>query len=135
MSHLSMEPQQGTCKLDKPQMLNRRANPHRLLMKTLFLITLACGTRVSELAAFTRIATIILLDAKSNISGWFSFPIEEPHHRPHTTKHRHKIPFSTPTILITTFSQLTHCTTRWHDFVFKIKNHDLILILNHLKFQ
>jgi len=50
--------------LGKSQFLNHRATPHDLLKKTLFLIALACGNRVSELAAFTRIATSILPGAK-----------------------------------------------------------------------
>jgi len=46
--------------LEQPQFLNHRASPHHLLMKTLFLTALACGNRVSEIAAFTRIAANIL---------------------------------------------------------------------------
>ena len=49
--------------LELPQYGNHRSTPSRLLMKTLFLIALASGNRVSEIAAFTRIGSSILPDS------------------------------------------------------------------------
>ena len=43
--------------LEQPEFLNHRATSHRLLMKTLFLVALATGNRVSEIAAFTRVGS------------------------------------------------------------------------------
>ena len=48
--------------LEQPQFELHRMSTHFLLMKTLFLITLATGNRVSELAAMTRIAILFTPD-------------------------------------------------------------------------
>ena len=53
--------------LEQPEFLNHRATPHRLLMKTLFLVALATGNRVSEIAAFTRVGSKILPGSKKAI--------------------------------------------------------------------
>ena len=53
--------------LEQPEFLNHRATPHRLLMKTLFLIALATGNRVSEIASFTRVGSKILPGSKKAI--------------------------------------------------------------------
>ena len=53
--------------LEQPEFLNHRATPHRLLMKTLFLVALATGNRVSEIAAFTRVSSKILPGSKKAI--------------------------------------------------------------------
>ena len=53
--------------LEQPEFLNHRATPHRLLMKTLFLIALATGNRVSKIAAFTRVGSKILPGSKKAI--------------------------------------------------------------------
>lgn len=53
--------------LEQPEYLNHRATPSRLLMKTLFLTALASGNRVSEIAAFSRVATTILPGANKAI--------------------------------------------------------------------
>ena len=50
--------------LEQPEFLNHRATPHRLLMKTLFLVALATGNRVSEIASFTRVGSKILPGSK-----------------------------------------------------------------------
>ena len=48
--------------LEQPQFELHRASSHFLLMKTLFLVALATGNRVSELAAMTRIAVLFTPD-------------------------------------------------------------------------
>ena len=48
--------------LEQPQFELHRASTHFLLMKTLFLVALATGNRVSELAAMTRIAILFTPD-------------------------------------------------------------------------
>ena len=53
--------------LEQPEFLNHRATPHRLLMKTLFLVALATGNRVSEITAFTRVGSKILPGSKKAI--------------------------------------------------------------------
>ena len=53
--------------LEQPEFLNHRATPHRLLMKTLFLVALATGNRVSEIAAFTRVGSKILPGSRKAI--------------------------------------------------------------------
>ena len=49
---------------EQPQFSNSRATPSRLLMKTLFLVALASGNRVSEIAAFSRAGSKILPGSK-----------------------------------------------------------------------
>ena len=53
--------------VEQPEYGNHRATPSRLLMKTLFLIALASGNRVSEIAAFTRVGSSILPWSKKAI--------------------------------------------------------------------
>ena len=53
--------------LEQPEFLNHRATPHHLLMKTLFLVALATGNRVSEIAAFTRVGSKILPGSRKAI--------------------------------------------------------------------
>ena len=53
--------------LEQPEYGNNCATPSRLLMKTLFLIALASGNRVSEIAAFTRVGSSILPGSKKAI--------------------------------------------------------------------
>jgi len=50
--------------LEQPQCSNHKATPPHLLMNTLFLTALACGNRVSGMAAFSRAATAILPGAR-----------------------------------------------------------------------
>ena len=53
--------------LELPEFLNHRATPHHLLMKTLFLVALATGNRVSEIAAFTKVGSKILPGSRKAI--------------------------------------------------------------------
>ena len=43
--------------LEQPQFENNKASPNNLLLKSLFLVALATGNRVSEIAAMSRVAT------------------------------------------------------------------------------
>ena len=52
---------------EQPEFTNSRATPSRLLMKTLFLVALASGNRVSKLAAFSRAGSKILPGSKKAI--------------------------------------------------------------------
>ena len=53
--------------LEQPEFLNHRATPHHLLMKSLFLVALATGNRVSEIAAFTKVGSKILPGSRKAI--------------------------------------------------------------------
>ena len=53
--------------LEQPEFLNHQATPHRLLMKSPFLVALATGNRVSEIAAFTRVGSKILPGSKKAV--------------------------------------------------------------------
>ena len=60
----SWNPNKVLSMFEQPRYKNSRSTPGRLLSKTLFLVALASGNRVSELAAFSRSGTNILPGSK-----------------------------------------------------------------------
>ena len=87
-----MEPQYSHFLLEQPQLELHRASTHFFLIKTLFLIALDTGNRVSEFAAMTRIAILFTLDR-----GTVTIPI-----RPGFLYKNQSLSYSPPNIIIRT---------------------------------